>query len=133
MNIKRQFPCAKNGHSYNVACGLESLERKLEQVDDSKDISGWEIRGVTFPENFSFVGWNIQGTRFMECDVSEVDFTDAKTKAMELDCCTITQINGEVAKGLDLDTLAENRMPDPYAPTRRRRSDIPKYGAQRLT
>lgn len=93
---------------YVLKGGMHNFERRLPQGEAPKDISGWTIEKIDFPEGYSFDGWNLEGTIFIECDLP-CDFTGAKTDGMELDCCTI-----KYAKGLDITTLAENRYPNPY-------------------
>lgn len=119
-----------------VGHGVQNLERRFPH-GAPYDIGGWEIRGIDFPEGYSFEGWNLQRTNFTECDLSKCDFTNAMTENMELYLCTI-----KGAKGLDMDTLGENCFPDPYEAIAgmgaddfpaRRRVEPPKPAVAKLT
>lgn len=119
-----------------VGHGFQNLERRFPH-EAPYDIGGWEIRNIDFPKGYSFEGWNLQRTKFIECDLSGCDFTGAMTEGMELDMCSI-----KGAKSLDMDTLAENRFPDPYETIAgmgacdfpaRRRAEPPKPAAAKLT
>ena len=125
-----------------VGHGVQNLMRRLPHQDGPNDIANWTVQGINFSEGFSFVGWNLQRVRFVECDISDADFTGADTRGMTLDCCTTTKTDGTPVKGLDLENLAENRMPNPHSliaalpadvlPRRRQRSPRQPWG-QKLT
>ena len=123
--------------------GFENLMRRLPHKDGANDISYWTVKNIDFPEGFSFSGWHLQRTKFIECDISQCDFTDADTHEMSLDMCTVGEPDtNNGVKGLDFNTLSENHMPNPYEMVakltaaslpRRRPETAPNHGARKLT
>lgn len=97
-----------------VGHGVQNLTRRLPE-QGTKDIGGWTIRNIDFPEGFSFAGWNMQRVNMIECDISKCDFTGADTHGMSLDMCTVGDPDASNGvKGLDFNTLAANLTPNPY-------------------
>jgi len=145
MKLGDQFPGVILGGPPQtvIGHGAENLMRRLPHKDDPNDISYWTIRNINFPEEFSFAGWNMRRVKFVECDISKCDFTGADTHEMSLDMCTVGEPDtNNGVKGLDFNTLSENNMQNPYeviaeltaaSLPRRRRSEIPNYGARKLT
>lgn len=126
-----------------VGHGYKNLMRRLPHKEGPNDIAYWTIRNINFPEGFSFVGWNMQRVKLIECDISKCDFTGADTHEMSLDMCTIGDPDTEHGvKGLDFNTLSENNLPNPYEmianlpdgslPRRRAETPIRPWG-QKLT
>lgn len=121
MRVQEAYGDVLQGRQYVMQGGIANFTRRLSSPDGINYIDGWTIQGITFPDGFSFAGWTMTEVKFIECDLRGCDFTGAKTEGMKLDLCTIG--DGDL-KGLDMDTLAENRMPNPYEAIAAMASDV---------